>query len=87
MQTVTISPKFQVVIPKSIREQLHLVADVQRFSAPVRGRQRVDVLWRFLAANQGHCSRERQETKHGEGSKTEHEMDLLVPVAGRDGAR
>jgi AbrB family looped-hinge helix DNA binding protein len=25
METVTISPKFQVVIPKSIREQLHLV--------------------------------------------------------------
>lgn len=24
METVTISPKFQVVIPKSIREQLHL---------------------------------------------------------------
>ena len=26
MQTVTVSPKFQVVIPKSIREALHLVA-------------------------------------------------------------
>ena len=26
MQTVTISPKFQVVIPKTIREQLGLVA-------------------------------------------------------------
>jgi AbrB family looped-hinge helix DNA binding protein len=25
MEAVTISPKFQVVIPKSIREQLHLV--------------------------------------------------------------
>lgn len=25
MQTVTISPKFQVVIPKEIREALHLV--------------------------------------------------------------
>ncbi len=25
MQTVTISPKFQVVIPKSIRQALHLV--------------------------------------------------------------
>lgn len=25
MKVVTISPKFQVVIPKSIREQLHLV--------------------------------------------------------------
>jgi AbrB family looped-hinge helix DNA binding protein len=25
MQTVTISPKFQVVIPKAIREQLNLV--------------------------------------------------------------
>ena len=25
MQTVTISPKFQVVIPKSMREMLHLV--------------------------------------------------------------
>ncbi|HLB57031.1 MAG TPA: AbrB/MazE/SpoVT family DNA-binding domain-containing protein [Coxiellaceae bacterium] len=25
MQTVTISPKFQVVIPKSIREALHLI--------------------------------------------------------------
>ena len=25
METVTISPKFQVVIPKSIRERLHLV--------------------------------------------------------------
>lgn len=26
METVTISPKFQVVIPKSIREKLHLKA-------------------------------------------------------------
>jgi AbrB family looped-hinge helix DNA binding protein len=26
METVTISPKFQVVIPKLVREQLHLVA-------------------------------------------------------------
>lgn len=25
MQTVTISPKFQVVIPKSIRQALHLI--------------------------------------------------------------
>ena len=25
MEAVTISPKFQVVIPKSVREQLHLV--------------------------------------------------------------
>ena len=25
METVTISPKYQVVIPKSIREELHLV--------------------------------------------------------------
>jgi AbrB family looped-hinge helix DNA binding protein len=25
MQTVTISPKYQVVVPKAIREQLHLV--------------------------------------------------------------
>jgi len=26
MQTVTVSPKFQVVIPKHVREQLHITA-------------------------------------------------------------
>jgi AbrB family looped-hinge helix DNA binding protein len=25
METVTVSPKYQVVIPKSVREQLHIV--------------------------------------------------------------
>ncbi len=29
MQTVTISPKFQIVIPKSMREKLHLVPGEQ----------------------------------------------------------
>lgn len=29
MQTVTVSPKFQVVIPKNIRETLHLIPGEQ----------------------------------------------------------
>lgn len=36
METVTISPKFQVVIPKSIREHLHLVPG-QKVQALVYG--------------------------------------------------
>jgi AbrB family looped-hinge helix DNA binding protein len=36
VETVTISPKFQVVIPKSIRERLHLVPG-QKVQAIVYG--------------------------------------------------
>jgi len=34
MQTVTVSPKFQVVIPKKIREQLHIVAGQKLLAMP-----------------------------------------------------
>ena len=34
MQTVTVSPKFQVVIPKSVREQLHIKAGQKMMAMP-----------------------------------------------------
>lgn len=38
METVTISPKFQVVIPKSIREELHLVPGQKAQAIAYNGR-------------------------------------------------
>ncbi|MFU8891952.1 MAG: AbrB/MazE/SpoVT family DNA-binding domain-containing protein [Anaerosomatales bacterium] len=38
METVTISPKFQVVIPKSIREQLRLVPGQKAQAIAYNGR-------------------------------------------------
>ncbi len=34
MQTVTVSPKFQVVIPKHVREQLHISAGQKMMAMP-----------------------------------------------------
>jgi len=34
MQTVTVSPKFQVVIPKKVRDQLHIKAGQKMMAMP-----------------------------------------------------
>jgi len=34
MQTVTVSPKFQVVIPKNVREQLHIQPGQKMMAMP-----------------------------------------------------
>ena len=34
MQTVTVSPKFQIVIPKAVREQLHIKAGQKMLAIP-----------------------------------------------------
>ncbi len=38
MESVTISPKFQVVIPKQVREQLHLVPGQKVHAVAIGGR-------------------------------------------------
>ena len=38
MQTVVISPKYQIAIPKSIRESMHLYAGEKVFMLPYDGR-------------------------------------------------
>lgn len=38
METVTVSPKFQVVIPKSVREALHITAGQRIQAVAVDGR-------------------------------------------------
>jgi len=38
MQSVSISPKYQIAIPKSIRQELHLIPGEKIFMIPYSGR-------------------------------------------------